>query len=393
MDIKLEELRLRLSQIFEQRDNTFPYRDPQNTQAMREAVTAYANGLRSVQEPNWQPDKILVESIKSIVENGVFICGYMKSGTTLLVELLDNHPELVVIPGDSHLVDWIKNPLIVYNKISDQGRTPYSEERLRGWDTFAVLRFISPTGQKPFWVLGENNKPYLDLLNYLDYWLEYLPPSDRRPFLAVVLAFYCANPQRPSCPKLWIEKTPGNEKHVDYLLKLFPSARFIHIIRDPRSNLSSLKRFYKVRGWRWQIENVAAQLRKSIETGLLHQIHLGKKRYHLLYYEDLVTQPETEMEKVAHFLSIRMDQALLTPTTNSLPAKPNSMYDEANRYGEVLPILRDNWQDELDSLEYEKMLAILYRTTRRVGYQWDDVVFYPAYFRYILSKILKRIRR
>jgi hypothetical protein len=230
------------------------------------------------------------------------------------------------------------------------------------------------------------------LLNYLDFWLEYLPSTDRRAFLAVVFAFYCANPRRPNCPHLWIEKTPGNEMQVVQILKLFPSARFIHIIRDPRSNLTSLKRLYKVRERSWQVEEVATHLRNSIETGLSHQAHLGKDRYHLLQYEDLVTHPEIEMEKITRFLGIKMRPVLLTPTTNGLPAKPNSMYDNTNVYGKVLPTLRNNWQAELDVQERKKMLAILYHPVKRLGYEWNDA-YYPARIQYILTKILKRFQR
>lgn len=225
---ELGEFRRNLNQILEQRDRLFPKRELQNTIATRETLTAYTNTLKSIKERNLDLNNKLTEFVKEMPDKCVFICGCMKSGTSLLLELLDGHPEIIVMPSDSHMINWI-------NKNSN---LPWSK-RLEGWDKYWVSCLINPTGQKPSWIMGENDTPYLNFLHYLDYWLEYLPPSDRAPFLAVVLAFYCANPERPTNPKLWVEKTHGNEMKVNQIINLFPDAQFIHIIRDPRPNIAS----------------------------------------------------------------------------------------------------------------------------------------------------------
>jgi hypothetical protein len=389
---ELDSIYALLNQILEQRDRLFPKRDPQNTAAMREAMTAYANALRNVQRPGWKPEEALTKKAKKIAENAVFVCGYMKSGTTLLLELLDGHPELIVMPGDSHMIRFIEGRAALYNKVASQSNTPYTG-RLKDWDTYWVSRLVNPTGQKPFWILGDKERPYLDFLLYLNYWLEHLPPSDRSPFLAVVLAFYCANPRRAASPKLWVAKTPGNEERVGQILDLFPSARFVHIVRDPRPNMASLKRLYEIRGWAWKAESVASSVRNAMETGLLNQECLGKDKYHRLRYEDLVTNPEVEMRKVALFLGITIDEVLLCPTVNSLPAKCNSMYKDRQIRGKILATLSDKWRNELDPYEQEAILAILYPAAKRLGYEWNAMYYYRARFRHLTSRMLRRVRR
>ncbi|WP_287584775.1 sulfotransferase [Candidatus Borrarchaeum sp.] len=389
---KLGDFRLALNQIFEQRDRLFPKRDLKNTIATREILTAYTNTLKSIKERNLDINNKLTESVKEITDKCVFICGCMKSGTSLLLELLDGHPELIVMPGDSHMI----------NLINKHYNLPLSK-RLEGWDTYWTSRLINPTGQKPFWILGEHNIPYLNFLYYLDYWLEYLPLSDRASFLAVVLAFYCANPKRPANPKLWVEKTPGNEMKTDQIKNLFPAAHFIHIIRDPRPNIASLKRLCKLRKWNWNALNYVKMIQNSIEAGFQNQERFGKEKYHILRYEDLVTNPVTQMKNIARFLEISMDEILLHPTVNSLPAKSNTMFEERQIQGKILMALSNRWRTELDSFEQRLISGILYPAAKRLGYYYDwnfgpishvyYLCYYYEHFRKLIYRMFKLIRK
>jgi len=313
----------------------------------------------------------------------------MKSGTTLLLELLDNHPELIVMPGDSNLINRINNTL----------NTPL-EERLTNWDVHWISRLINPTGQKPFWIMGENDHPYLEFLYYLNYWLEDLPSSDTSPFIAVVLAFYCANPQRATDPKFWVEKTPRNEMKVDQILNHFPYARFIHIVRDPRSNMASLKRRCKHHKLNWDVEGYSYAIQKSNKLGFFNQKRLGKNRYHILRYEDLVQNPEVEMKTIASFLGIKIEKNLLYPTVNGLPAKSNTMFKERQIQGKIFANLSEKWRTELDLSEQQEIYAILYPIAKRLGYDWKlgsiswaNYLYYcQTRIRYLASRMLKRFR-
>ncbi len=118
--LDLEEIRSALNQLFEERDQLFPVRDPINSRAVHQMSTFYANALYDSLSDKWAPDEECVQSAKQIIDYPVFICGYQKSGTTLLLNLLDNHPELVVMPGDSSMVkainDRVRFPLFLSKK-------------------------------------------------------------------------------------------------------------------------------------------------------------------------------------------------------------------------------------------------------------------------------------
>jgi hypothetical protein len=334
-------IRSTLNQIFEQRDRAFPKREPENTAAMHEALATYTDILRSGIKSGWRPKDTLVESAKQMARTPVFICGYPKSGTTLLLGLLDGHPELVVMPGDSRMM-----PLI--------NRHPFTQN-ISDWEVYWVSRFVNPTGQKPFWIMGNDDGPYLDLLRYRRYWAKALPASKARQFLAVVLAYYCANPRRPARPRFLVEKTPDNERRVDKILRLFPGAYFIHIIRDPYANLASMKRLFGVRGQRWNAAREAVSLRRSILLGLSNQERLGESRYHILRYEDLVVAPEAQMQDIASFLGVPYQNTLLQPTVNGLPARSNSMYEDRRVQGKIISAADERWRKGLNV--FEKIVA------------------------------------
>ena len=104
---EIDEITCSIDEILDEQDKTYPKRDHLNTTSMQEALTAYSSLIQRIQEPHWNPDEELVERTEAIAKSPVFICGYMKSGTTLLLGLLDGHPNLVVMPGDSHMLGRI----------------------------------------------------------------------------------------------------------------------------------------------------------------------------------------------------------------------------------------------------------------------------------------------
>jgi hypothetical protein len=47
-------------------------------------------------------------NFKKFSNKATFIAGYPKSGTTLLLSLLDNHPQLVVVPEETLFFDRVR---------------------------------------------------------------------------------------------------------------------------------------------------------------------------------------------------------------------------------------------------------------------------------------------
>jgi protein-tyrosine sulfotransferase len=115
-----------------------------------------------------------------------------------------------------------------------------------------------------------------------------------------------------------IESTPHSLLHMGDLGQMFPRARFIHVVRDGRSVVSSLTR----RDWMdpstgekvWCCQDVssAAKYWSHMITAIREQAELVPGRYMEVHYEDLMAQPEAALRKIMAFLGEPWDPAMQT---------------------------------------------------------------------------------
>lgn len=123
-------------------------------------------------------------------------------------------------------------------------------------------------------------------------------------FLNSFLAKYTV---RLSCQR-WVEKTPGNIKHLDRIFQYWPDAKVIHIIRDPRDVFASLREAKK---WDSLDQYVAlwcdffriAERFKAENRSKIEQVME-------IRYEDLVLDPVTTMKSVLKFLGEPWEDAV-----------------------------------------------------------------------------------
>ena len=120
--------------------------------------------------------------------------------------------------------------------------------------------------------------------------------------------------------RLLIDKSPTYAKNYETLEKaeaIFDGAKYIHLVRHPYSVIESFARMrmdklvssgdadpYQLAEliWRDSNQNIL-NLAKDIDRG----------RYHLVYYEDLVSKPRQVLEGICQFLDVPFDPAVLTP--------------------------------------------------------------------------------
>lgn len=101
----------------------------------------------------------------------------------------------------------------------------------------------------------------------------------------------------------WGQKTPRLVRHGPLLRRHFPTARFIHLVRDPRAVAHSLARsnvhrsnaLYAARRWN-----------NDVRAGLALDPVLT------VQYESLVSQPEAELERVCEFLGLEYSASMLS---------------------------------------------------------------------------------
>lgn len=125
----------------------------------------------------------------------------------------------------------------------------------------------------------------------------------------------------------WQEKTPRNLIYMKDLHRLFPDAKFLHIIRDGRDvAVSIIENFWPIgenpnenvsfRELPKNVRNAARYWRYFLETGLAAAAELPRGTCLEVKYEELMARPEPTLRNICEFLGEPFETGLL-----AFPAK------------------------------------------------------------------------
>ena len=103
------------------------------------------------------------------------------------------------------------------------------------------------------------------------------------------------------CPgKMLVEKTPFHTLHIPRIRGLFPAARFIYMMRDPRAVVSSVihSTFFN---FDRSVENATKQYRMFVESAAPY---FDSPDFLTIRYEDLAAAPALSLHSVVEFLGL-----------------------------------------------------------------------------------------
>jgi hypothetical protein len=212
-----------------------------------------------------------------------------------------------------------------------------------GWerpqeDEFALCMMGQPS---PYLTIAFPNHPPQDP-HALD--LDGLSPKARHAWKQAFLRFL--RHLTFNDPRRLILKSPTHTCRIPTLLELFPDARFIHIVRDPRVVFSSTVNL-------WKALYLAHGLQRPTFAGLEERVFdtfthfyarlnetkhlLAPNRFHELRYEDLIADPVGQMRLLYERLELGGFDEYLPRLKAYLEA--NAGY-KTNRYPDLDPDLR-----------------------------------------------------
>lgn len=235
----------------------------------------------------------------------VIILGHMRSGTTLLQELLALDRRLKVpnvreclMPG--HCLVSSRVVKGVFARFMSEARPQDNMEgglQSPGEEEFALLSMGLPSPYRQ--VAFPNNLP-IDA-NYLDF--NGVSEADRRRWQEGLRWFVkVMSVRRPG--RRVVLKSPLHLGRVRILLEAFPGASFIHIVRDPRrvfpSTLNMHRIFYRTQGFQTPTyagleEMILSRFERMYGQFERDRPRIPPGRLHELRYEDLVADPEREL--------------------------------------------------------------------------------------------------
>ena len=307
-------------------------------------------------------------------ENAVFICGVHRSGTTLVRDLLDGHPELLVLPSEGTYYTNLEARL---QKLPEQERmTCLGKEWLR--------RLANPVNQPPYWLLGNTDLQHSPYVAFARYFMAWWPVADHRklphwPHTAVILAYAsAANKLNAKC---WVDKSPTNEQFLNRIWNDLPKAKIIHIVRNPYAVVSSRRKMEPA----ISLKSVLKDLSRSYQIAA-SQSALNDAQFMLVRYEDVCEDTSRFIEKLTACLNIQPDPSLLSSTVAGIPVQANSSFTSGIA-GEIIPAGHYNRPEMLSDKEKKMLEAYLQSSGRKIGCELARINYFQRLYiklRYIL---------
>ena len=245
----------------------------------------------------------------------IFIGGHRRTGTTLLASLLDNHTDIWVYPYETHF--W-------YSFYPEYIKKKYTHEDRRKRILFIAKDLKQITNK---WVGKE-----FDLKRFMGYFDSYMQNHPRNLFgyfyALITSARKICLPNEKK--RIYITKDTQSEIHANEIFKIFPEAKFINLIRDPRDNFVSV-----LAGWdkhyKNQYDSKERLLRDFIDRGYLcmdmakeNWIRFGNDKYKNVYYEILAKYPSKVMEELCQWIGVSVDNLKIIPSFCGVEWKGNS---------------------------------------------------------------------
>lgn len=268
----------------------------------------------------------------------IFVVGCPRSGTTMLSLMIHAHPRLAMPPESRFLLrTWRKRA-----KFADLS-TPAQR--------MALARSCTRTGSKVRDLGLDPDEVVAAILA--------APPTIGSAF-GTIFKMYA---DRHGAAR-WGDKRPAYYQEVDLLLRLFPDAQVVHIVRDGRANVASLKRM----GW-WPYDSVGsmAAWSQAEYCSRRNARRLPADVFHVIRYESLVADPEPVLRELCRFLGEDFHPAMLKPNEVREVVPEKKVWHE-NLKQEVNTDRVESWRSGLEPWELGLMETVLRRKLRRWGY-------------------------
>lgn len=272
----------------------------------------------------------------------VFICGCPRSGTTMLADLLGASSQVIALQETG------------FKFRSKSGLVDY-EEYLR----------IAENGDHTVSTIGELKK-------------DVFPMADREFYEYVVSKYIDIFCSSKADAKFVIDQTPNNVLLSYHLSRVFPSGKFIHIVRDGRAVFNSVKKVpwgpsTPVASARWWTSWVA--------PGLAMERSLGADRVLRVHYEDLVSRPEIELRRLCDFVGLDYVDSMLRGGGVIVSAYARDIHPNVGAGTKIE--VAGKWRSELSDPEKGAFMSVACSLLAWLGYDvsCDNSSYDAGFFR------------
>jgi protein-tyrosine sulfotransferase len=170
---------------------------------------------------------------------------------------------------------------------------------------------------------------------------------------------------------IWVEKTPKNVGRFRFVRRHFPHAKLVHIIRDGRDVVCSLRRtpFAKIDQVPWEsiqaAQRCALQWRSAVKAGLRFR---RDPLYYELRYEELVRNPASTLRGLTEFLEVPWDDCILNPITEEIRHSSRDNHEAVIPATEIFDTSVGRWRRDLTHYDCNALRLLISPLLAELGY-------------------------
>ncbi|MEW2359870.1 sulfotransferase [Spirillospora sp. NPDC029432] len=280
----------------------------------------------------------------------LFVIGCPRSGTTLLQLMLHSHHR-IAIPAETRFVVPAYLARCEFGDLTDRDNRR------------ALAEWITGRKATKFHDLGLDAAEVADAIT--------AGPPTVGSAVGLVFRAYARRFDRPR----WGDKRPSYSKHVGTLLRMFPDAQFVHLVRDGRDCVASL---LEMPWYKQDIYHAVSAWRESIDIGHRLAARLGPETYYELQYERLVADPADELIRLCAFLGEDFDPAMLEPQDIAERTVPKQKKWHDRTRSAVSRSRIGSWAQRLEPWEIGLAEAAFGDRLGEYGYEPSDIAARPG---------------
>lgn len=284
----------------------------------------------------------------------IFVVGAPRSGTTMLAVLLGRHANIAMPPETLFFTDFLP-------RAKADGSLATREQKLAAALAHHRIKDLGLAREEVLPIFQQHENTFESLFQSL---LE-------------------AYARRKGAGRAG-EKTPKHIEHVPHLLRTFPEAKVICIVRDGRDVVISLLKVpWAEPGNPRRLGLFCTEWNEYARMALDYQKNLSSGQFFLVRYEDVLREPEANLRALCSFINEPYDQGLLDPERGA-EAVPHWESEWKAKAAKALdPSRIEAWRRHPDQKLVWRMNALMGSVLRRFGYPETSLSGCPLYLRLI----------
>ncbi len=274
-------------------------------------------------------------------DQAVYIVGVGRSGTSLLMTLLNGHSKIAFTP-ETHFLRFYLGSEAIRRQWEKRGPAVFQKTLAND----AYYQRLNIPEAELFADYGKSkafdlHEVYRDLLS------RYLVRKDKQ---------------------MIGDKDPRYIDYLEVLQQIYPKAKIIHIYRDPRDvTLSKMKAAWSAHRPYWMNAIISQmQITRGRELGP----RLFGDQYYELSYESLVTEPETTLTKLLAFLGYDYEASMLDLRRSAEElVDPSEWQWKDNTFKPLLAENLEKWRTKLSPFQVRCIEVICKEWFKNLGYR------------------------